>query len=323
MDNIACRLNVIRSISKEYAQWMASYSSAAIAIASQNENLKSYIAAVLASTSWKVSAPIRLWRRLSGGGGHHLHGLLVDIPLPALQDPCAVADKPSCVQLDDFMHDNGVDLAHGIADLELVTDETINSIQAEMEEVRQAIAVAKRKYDDLATGSTVPDEHGDFAALLGASPIDSGTGTTVADNSFTIEARQPNSNDASDRPAQAIADSATANSARLVQRSGVFDVEWYAQTYSVEPHEAIVHYLTAGHLSGYNPNPLFDGQDYLARHPDVSAAGMNPLLHYLVFGAREGRELIDKSCLSASIELTDEFWANGLPLRGENLDQRE
>lgn len=35
---------------------------------------------------------------------------------------------------------------------------------------------------------------------------------------------------------------------------------------------------------------LFDDQSYLMRHPDVAAAGMNPLDHYIAHGMSEGRE---------------------------------
>jgi hypothetical protein len=34
---------------------------------------------------------------------------------------------------------------------------------------------------------------------------------------------------------------------------------------------------------------LFDDRYYLIQHPDVAQAGLNPLLHYCVFGARENR----------------------------------
>jgi hypothetical protein len=36
---------------------------------------------------------------------------------------------------------------------------------------------------------------------------------------------------------------------------------------------------------------LFDARWYMARYPDVAASGMDPLEHFLVFGASEGRLL--------------------------------
>src|SRR5215470_15494290 len=37
---------------------------------------------------------------------------------------------------------------------------------------------------------------------------------------------------------------------------------------------------------------LFDAEWYLAQNPDVAAAGINPLVHYLRHGAAEGRDAI-------------------------------
>jgi hypothetical protein len=36
--------------------------------------------------------------------------------------------------------------------------------------------------------------------------------------------------------------------------------------------------------------PLFDRAFYLRKYPDLAAAGVNPLLHYLRYGAAEGRK---------------------------------
>lgn len=39
-----------------------------------------------------------------------------------------------------------------------------------------------------------------------------------------------------------------------------------------------------------SPNPFFDCQWYLQHNPDVAAAGLNPLLHFVLAGANEGRQ---------------------------------
>jgi hypothetical protein len=41
---------------------------------------------------------------------------------------------------------------------------------------------------------------------------------------------------------------------------------------------------------GWAVRPLFDAVFYLERYPDVRQAGMNPLSHYLLHGAAEGRK---------------------------------
>jgi serralysin len=42
---------------------------------------------------------------------------------------------------------------------------------------------------------------------------------------------------------------------------------------------------------GRNPSAPFDTNDYLAAYPDVKAAGIDPLLHYIQPGMAEGRQV--------------------------------
>jgi GT2 family glycosyltransferase/SAM-dependent methyltransferase len=82
----------------------------------------------------------------------------------------------------------------------------------------------------------------------------------------------------------------TAN-ARMIQESGLFDVEWYQATYPVAREvDPIRHYLTVGAPAGFKPNPLFDTLWYLESNKDVRQKGINPLLHYIQHGAHEGRD---------------------------------
>jgi len=78
---------------------------------------------------------------------------------------------------------------------------------------------------------------------------------------------------------------------RLVKSSG-FDREYYLeQNCDVKQLQInpLVHYLEIGFKEGRNPNPLFDTSYYLSQNPDVAESGINPLVHYLEIGAREGR----------------------------------
>lgn len=56
---------------------------------------------------------------------------------------------------------------------------------------------------------------------------------------------------------------------------------------------ALLHYLQEGHALGAAPSSSFDGHAYLQAYPDVAAAGMNPLRHYVVHGRAEGREVFN------------------------------
>jgi GT2 family glycosyltransferase len=51
----------------------------------------------------------------------------------------------------------------------------------------------------------------------------------------------------------------------------------------------LLHFLLFGAFEGRKPNPLFDSDYYLRRNSDVAIAGVNPLLHYLKFGIAESR----------------------------------
>jgi glycosyltransferase involved in cell wall biosynthesis len=50
----------------------------------------------------------------------------------------------------------------------------------------------------------------------------------------------------------------------------------------------LVHYLQFGAHERSSPHPLFDAGLYLQRRPDVAKSGVNPLVHYIQFGASEG-----------------------------------
>ncbi len=81
--------------------------------------------------------------------------------------------------------------------------------------------------------------------------------------------------------------------AARIGRSPYFDRSWYVRRYlpGARPVFAALHYLREGAAAGFDPGPGFSTRGYLAAHPDVAAAGVNPLLHYERYGRAEGREL--------------------------------
>lgn len=85
-----------------------------------------------------------------------------------------------------------------------------------------------------------------------------------------------------------------AQKAALIRASELFDEAWYLQQHpEAASHRfgAAGHYLEVGAAKGANPSPQFDGNTYLQANPDVKAAGMNPLYHYIKFGHDEMRLL--------------------------------
>ncbi|WP_053070806.1 glycosyltransferase family 2 protein [Halomonas sp. PR-M31] len=81
---------------------------------------------------------------------------------------------------------------------------------------------------------------------------------------------------------------------RLLEQSGLFDVNWYlaqpglADSFAAR-RDPIRHYLMQGTTAGLSPGPAFDGAWYLDAYPDVATSKLNPLVHYLRHGQAEGR----------------------------------
>ena len=85
-----------------------------------------------------------------------------------------------------------------------------------------------------------------------------------------------------------------------------FDAGWYAARYGARRRRIRwrpwTYYRRRGWRKGHSPGPLFDAAWYLGCHPDVRAAGLDPLAHYVTHGWREGRQphpLFDPSWYSA------------------------
>ena len=87
--------------------------------------------------------------------------------------------------------------------------------------------------------------------------------------------------------------------ARRIADSPYFDEAWYRTRYRAALSETDIdpalHFLSVGAEQGFHPGPSFDARHYLRFHPDVAAAGTNPLLHYLDIGMRERRQIASLS----------------------------
>ena len=72
-----------------------------------------------------------------------------------------------------------------------------------------------------------------------------------------------------------------------------FDAAWYVGTYGrgrrTVRWNPWGYYRARGRRKGHSPRRLFDAAWYLDRHPDVAAAGLDPLEHYATCGWLEGR----------------------------------
>jgi len=80
--------------------------------------------------------------------------------------------------------------------------------------------------------------------------------------------------------------------AALLLESPLFQSKWYHERYpEVAEKDALTHYLSVGWKEGRDPSEAFSTRHYLAAYPDVKAAEMNPLVHYLRHGREEKRRI--------------------------------
>jgi hypothetical protein len=81
---------------------------------------------------------------------------------------------------------------------------------------------------------------------------------------------------------------------QTIRGCGLFDAQWYLETYG-DVREAgldpALHFLMFGSGERRDPGPFFDTGHYLRLYPDIAQNGMNPLLHYLASGFDEQRSI--------------------------------
>lgn len=81
-----------------------------------------------------------------------------------------------------------------------------------------------------------------------------------------------------------------------IRRSGLFDIGWYLEQNADVAEsglDPILHYVRYGAVEGRDPAPWFSTSAYVQANPDVASSSINPLYHYIRFGIAEGRETFD------------------------------
>lgn len=80
---------------------------------------------------------------------------------------------------------------------------------------------------------------------------------------------------------------------KAIAASPLFDAHWYLAKYpdvAAAGADPIMHYILSGAAEGRDPGPEFSTSFYIEEYPDVGEAGMNPLYHYIAYGQDEERE---------------------------------
>jgi hypothetical protein len=76
--------------------------------------------------------------------------------------------------------------------------------------------------------------------------------------------------------------------------AGEFDAAFYLEAHpdvAAAEMDPLDHFLISGWQEGRNPTRGFSVRDYLAIHPDVAQSGINPFVHFVRTGRAEGRAL--------------------------------
>jgi len=82
---------------------------------------------------------------------------------------------------------------------------------------------------------------------------------------------------------------------RAIKRNHLFDIGYYLKNnpdVRISGDDPLMHYIYYGFKEGRNPSPKFDGVYYTQKYADVKDLGINPLIHYSLYGMKEGRKTI-------------------------------
>lgn len=106
---------------------------------------------------------------------------------------------------------------------------------------------------------------------------------------------------------------------QVLLHCGLFDIEWFCEYYSFNPSDLnVIEYYLENYESGLNPSLDFDTLWYLNNYEDVKENGINPFVHYVLYGKEEGRypyylnvrildRLLDKETFNEMIKKDDYY----------------
>jgi hypothetical protein len=102
------------------------------------------------------------------------------------------------------------------------------------------------------------------------------------------------------------------NLAQEIRKSNLFDIAWYLKANPDVRHvglDPVEHYLRYGADEGRNPSQSFNTRAYIARNPQLEKSRLNPLIHYLRSpGAEERTD--PHSTVSYRSQIAERFFRN-------------
>ncbi len=78
-----------------------------------------------------------------------------------------------------------------------------------------------------------------------------------------------------------------------IKKNQLLDTNYYSKNnidVKSSGMDPILHYMYHGFKEGRRPNPSFDGDYYLKAYRDVKQSNLNPLIHYSLYGMNEGKK---------------------------------
>ncbi|WP_413827351.1 glycosyltransferase [Methanobrevibacter sp. UBA313] len=86
---------------------------------------------------------------------------------------------------------------------------------------------------------------------------------------------------------------------KSIKKNNLFDEEFYLSNYKdvkASGMNPIIHYIIYGYKEGKDPNKDFDGVYYSHKYGDALSSKLSPLVHYSLYGLQENREYkLDKN----------------------------
>jgi GT2 family glycosyltransferase len=83
---------------------------------------------------------------------------------------------------------------------------------------------------------------------------------------------------------------------KSIQNNKLFDIGYYLKNYQdirLSGMDPLLHYIFKGDKEGRKPNRTFDSNFYLRTYADVRNAKLNPLVHYSLYGIKEKRKVCE------------------------------
>lgn len=104
---------------------------------------------------------------------------------------------------------------------------------------------------------------------------------------------------------------------RAIKENNLFDKDYYLKNNDeirVSGIDPLLHYIYFGFKEGKNPSPTFDGNYYLQTYIDAQNANLNPLIHYSIYGINERRSTYLPNSDTHNLELFKQEDYNELKL---------